>query len=102
MPNPRTAALAEAIVASRPDTDPAAMRAARIALVDFLACALAGSTDPSLTTLRGVFGDAPGRALVIGSAQPADPFLAALSTAMPATCSITTTCMPACAATPRR
>ncbi|MGU3402403.1 MmgE/PrpD family protein [Methylobacterium brachiatum] len=78
MPNPRTAALAEAIVASRPEADPAAMGAARIALVDFLACALAGSTDPSLTTLRSVFGDAPGRALVIGSAQPADPFLAAL------------------------
>ncbi|MCJ2059026.1 MmgE/PrpD family protein [Methylobacterium sp. J-048] len=78
MSNPRTAALAEAIVASRPDTDPAAMRAARIALVDFLACALAGSTDLSLATLRGVFGDAPGRALVIGAAQPADPFLAAL------------------------
>ncbi|MCJ2142813.1 MmgE/PrpD family protein [Methylobacterium sp. E-066] len=78
MANPRTAALAEAIVASRPETDPAAMRAARIALVDFLACALAGSTDPSLATLRSVFGDAPGRALVIGAAQPADPFLAAL------------------------
>ncbi|CAM3064186.1 hypothetical protein JHFBIEKO_3038 [Methylobacterium mesophilicum] len=78
MPNPRTAALAEAIVAARPDADPAAMMAARVALVDFLACALAGSTDPSLATLRGVFGDAPGRALVIGAAQPADPFLAAL------------------------
>ncbi|MDF2599859.1 MAG: hypothetical protein K0Q54_2682 [Methylobacterium brachiatum] len=78
MPNPRTAALAEAIVASRPEADPAAMGAARIALVDFLACALAGSTDPSLAIVRGVFGDAPGRALVIGSAQPADPFLAAL------------------------
>ncbi|SFM47483.1 MmgE/PrpD family protein [Methylobacterium pseudosasicola] len=78
MPNRRTAALAEAIAASRPDKDPAAMRAARIALVDFLACALAGSTDPSLAIVRGVFGNAPGRALVIGSAQPADPFLAAL------------------------
>jgi len=78
MANSRTAALADAIVASRPDTDPAAMTAARVALVDFLACALAGSTDPSIAILRTTFGDTPGPAVVIGSDRSADPFLAAL------------------------
>lgn len=73
----RTAALAEAIAAGRPDG--AAMGAARLALLDFLACALAGSADPSVGLLRRTLGaGASGRAAVIGSAEPADPFLAAL------------------------
>ncbi|WP_267426095.1 MmgE/PrpD family protein [Methylobacterium sp. GC_Met_2] len=78
MPDSRTAALAEAIVAARPDADAAAMAAARRALVDFLACALAGSRDRTVATVRTAMGDTPGRSPVIGSGRPAEPLLAAL------------------------
>ncbi|SDA30844.1 2-methylcitrate dehydratase PrpD [Methylobacterium sp. UNC378MF] len=78
MPDSLTAALAESIVASRPDAEAAAMAAARLACVDFFACALAGSRDPSVAILRAALGDTQGRSPVIGSARPADPQLAAL------------------------
>lgn len=78
MPHSLTADLAESIVAARPEADAAAMAAARVALVDFLACALAGSRDRTVATVRTAMGDTPGRSPVIGSAQPAEPLLAAL------------------------
>jgi 2-methylcitrate dehydratase PrpD len=78
MPASLTAALAEAIVAARPEADAAATAAARLALVDFLACALAGSRDRTVATVRTAMGDTPGRSPVIGSARPAEPQLAAL------------------------
>jgi 2-methylcitrate dehydratase PrpD len=78
MPASLTAALAEYIVAARPDMDAAAMAAARLALVDFLACAFAGSRDRTVATLRAALGDTPGLLPVIGSPRPAVPQLAAL------------------------
>ncbi|MCJ2016229.1 MmgE/PrpD family protein [Methylobacterium sp. E-065] len=78
MPDSRSTALAEAIVAARPDAEAAAMAAARLALVDFLACALAGSPDRTVATVRTAMGDTPGRSPVIGSGRPAEPLLAAL------------------------
>ncbi len=78
MPDSLIATLADAIVAARPDTNAAAMAAARLALVDFLACALAGSRDPTVATVRTAMGDTPGRSPVIGSTRPAEPQLAAL------------------------
>lgn len=75
-----TADLARRIVASDPLTDADAVQAARVALVDFLACAIAGATDPALAilldTLGGVGG---GDATLIGRAARADAFTAALA-----------------------
>lgn len=72
-----TAALSEAIIASDPASDADAMRAARTAIVDFLACALGGASDRSTLLLRKVLGG-EGSAPLIGQSGSADPFTAAL------------------------
>lgn len=74
-----TLAFARAIAGSRPREDAAAMAAARLAIVDFLACAIAGARDPSTRLLVETLGaGASGPAVLIGAAARTDAFLAAL------------------------
>ena len=76
---PLTHAFAEAIVTSDPTADVAAMEAARTAIIDFLACAIAGAGDSSTGILaKAVGADLPGKAILIGSARTTDPLVAAV------------------------
>ncbi|MFE1599832.1 MmgE/PrpD family protein [Methylobacterium sp. ID0610] len=73
-----TRGLAEAVAASDPAADAAAMTAARLAIVDFLACALGGADDRSTRLLIETLGAGAGPAVLIGRAERTDPFTAAL------------------------
>lgn len=76
---PRTQAFAEAIVASDPTTNGPAMTAARTAIFDFLACAIAGAGDATTKILAQAVGaDQPGEAILIGTARRTDPLAAAI------------------------
>ncbi|MBY5412690.1 MmgE/PrpD family protein [Rhizobium leguminosarum] len=76
---PLTRAFAEAIVASDPKTDAAAMEAARTAIVDFLACTIAGATDRTTAVLADAVGaNLPGEAILIGAKRRTDPLVAAV------------------------
>ncbi len=74
-----TTAFATAIVTSDPRTDHAAMDAARTAIIDFLACMIAGANDRTTGVLAGVIGaDLPGKAIIVGRAEQTDPLVAAV------------------------
>ncbi|CAN7650887.1 MmgE/PrpD family protein [Pararhizobium sp. LjRoot238] len=76
---PLTTAFAEAIIVSDPTKDAAAMEAARSAIVDFLACTIAGAADRTTAVLAdAVGGDVPGKAILIGSTHRTDPLVAAV------------------------
>lgn len=76
---PLTEGFARAILASDPPKDSAAMAAARTALIDFLACAIAGASDRTTGLLaRAIGAQAPGDAILIGSAARTDPLAAAV------------------------
>ncbi|EGE55247.1 UNVERIFIED_ORG: 2-methylcitrate dehydratase PrpD [Rhizobium esperanzae] len=76
---PLTSAFAEAIIASDPLKDVAAMDAARLSTIDFLACAIAGARDRTTGLLSDAVGaDLPGTAILIGSARRTDPLAAAV------------------------
>jgi 2-methylcitrate dehydratase PrpD len=67
------------IVHSDPTSDTAAMEAARTAIIDFLACTLAGAGDRK----GGILADAvgahlPGQAILIGLSRRTDPLAAAV------------------------
>lgn len=77
--SPLTSAFAKAIVTSDPTGDAAAMGAARTAIIDFLACALAGARDRTTGVLATALGaDLPGKAILIGSSRQTDPLDAAI------------------------
>jgi 2-methylcitrate dehydratase PrpD len=76
---PLTYAFAEAIINSDPASDATATTAARRAIVDFLACALAGSGDRTTGVLADAVGaHLPGEAILIGSLRKTDPLIAAV------------------------
>ncbi|WP_189490010.1 MmgE/PrpD family protein [Limoniibacter endophyticus] len=73
-----TQTLSEAIASADPLHDASAMKAGREAIVDYLACAIAGAADRSTLVVRDALGSAPGDAILIGSAEKRDAFSAAL------------------------
>ena len=76
---PLTHAFAEAIINSDPARDPAAILAARTAIVDFLACTLAGAGDRTTGLLAEAIGAAlPGNAILVGTTRKTDPLVAAV------------------------
>jgi 2-methylcitrate dehydratase PrpD len=77
--HPLTTAFAEAIVAADPTTSGPAMTAARTALVDFFACAIAGAADRTTGLVAQAVGAGQkGDAILIGSARRTDPLAAAI------------------------
>ncbi|MBX5083627.1 MmgE/PrpD family protein [Rhizobium lentis] len=75
---PLTSEFAQAIISSNPGEDRAATDAARTAIIDFLACAIAGARDRTTGILAdAVGGNLPGGAILIGSARRTDPLVAA-------------------------
>jgi 2-methylcitrate dehydratase PrpD len=76
---PLTTAFADAIVNSDPSRDTAAMEAARTAIIDFLACTIAGAGDRTTGVLADAMGvHLPGDAILIGRAGRTDPLVAAV------------------------
>jgi 2-methylcitrate dehydratase PrpD len=76
---PLTTAFAGAIVKSDPTRDVAAMDAARTAIIDFLACTIAGASDRTTGVLaKSVGGDLPGEAILVGSDRKTDALVAAV------------------------
>ncbi|MBY5460628.1 MmgE/PrpD family protein [Rhizobium leguminosarum] len=76
---PLTHAFAEAIVVSDPTTDAAAMEAARTAIVDFLACTIAGAAGRTTAVLADAVGaNLPGEAILVGAKRRTDPLVAAI------------------------
>jgi hypothetical protein len=77
---PLTTFFAEAIVTSEPSTNATAMTAARTAIIDFLACAIAGAADRTTAVLADVVGaDLPGaRRFLSGRRRKTDPLVAAV------------------------
>jgi 2-methylcitrate dehydratase PrpD len=76
---PVTRAFAEAILASDPTCEPAAIAAARTAIIDFLACTIAGAGDRTMGTLADAVGaNLPGGAILVGRAGKTDPLVAAV------------------------
>ncbi|WP_145632686.1 MmgE/PrpD family protein [Neorhizobium alkalisoli] len=76
---PLTTAFAEAIVHSDPTRDPAAIETARTAIIDFLACAIAGASDRTTGILgRAIGASLPGEAILIGKGRSTDPLTAAV------------------------
>lgn len=75
---PLTAAFAGAIAASDPSDDEIAMQTARVAIIDFLACAIAGATDRTTDILIDTLGLLPGQSVLIGRGHKTDPYNAAL------------------------
>jgi 2-methylcitrate dehydratase PrpD len=74
-----TTAFASAIVTSDPRKDHPAMDAARTAIIDFLACMIAGANDRTTGVLASVIGaDLPGKAILVGQARQTDPLVAAV------------------------
>lgn len=76
---PLTTAFAGAIVNSDPTSDAAAMDAARTAIIDFLACTIAGASDRTTSVLaKSVGADLPGDAILVGSDRKTDALVAAV------------------------
>jgi 2-methylcitrate dehydratase PrpD len=76
---PLTSAFAQAIISSDPSKDPVALDAARKAIIDFLACAIAGAGDRTTGILADTVGaNLPGDAILLGSSRRTDPLVAAL------------------------
>lgn len=76
---PLTTAFAGAIVNSDPTRDVAAMDAARTAIIDFLACTIAGASDRATGVLaKAVGADLPGDAILVGSDRKTDALVAAV------------------------
>lgn len=76
---PLTSAFSRAIVQSEPDRDNAAMAAARTAIIDFLACAIAGVGERTTGIVATAVGrSVGGDAILIGSARRTDPLVAAV------------------------
>ncbi|MBZ9605481.1 MmgE/PrpD family protein [Phyllobacterium chamaecytisi] len=76
---PLTYAFAEAIVTSDPTRDIPAMNAARTAIIDFLACAIAGAGDRATGILAQAVGvEQPGEAILIGTSRRTDLLVAAV------------------------
>lgn len=75
---PLTTAFAEAIISSEPLRDEAAVKAARTAIVDWLACALGGASDRTTRILLEQLPGGAGNAVVIGQGRRADALTAAL------------------------
>ncbi|RUM05642.1 MmgE/PrpD family protein [Rhizobium chutanense] len=76
---PLTSAFAQAIISSDPLEDPAAVDAARAAIIDFLACAIAGARDRTTGILADAIGaHLPGEAILLGSTRRTDPLIAAV------------------------
>jgi 2-methylcitrate dehydratase PrpD len=74
-----TTAFATAIVTSDPSKDHPAMDAARTAIIDFLACMIAGANDRTTGVLAVVIGaDLPGKAIIVGRTTQTDPLVAAV------------------------
>ncbi|NTF10323.1 MmgE/PrpD family protein [Agrobacterium rubi] len=74
-----TTAFAEAILSSQPLEDEAAVRAARTAIIDWLACALGGAHDrTTLILLKQLSKGTSGNAIVIGQSTKTDSLTAAL------------------------
>lgn len=71
-----THGLAAAIAGSTPSEE--AIAAARLAILDLLACALGGADDRSTGILVETLGTGPGPSVLIGRSGRADPFTAAL------------------------
>ncbi|PWC89318.1 protein involved in propionate catabolism [Azospirillum sp. TSH100] len=74
-----TAQLADRIAASDPLASADAVAASLTGLLDFLACAIAGSEDPALAILLDTLPPAPGDAVLIGHGRRTDGFTAALA-----------------------
>ncbi|RWX81141.1 MmgE/PrpD family protein [Neorhizobium lilium] len=78
-PAPLTQALAQVIISSDPTADAAAMAAARTAIIDFLACTIAGAGDRTTGILaKAVGADLPGNAILVGTSRRTDPLVAAV------------------------
>lgn len=76
---PLTTAFAGAIVNSDPTRDADAMQAARTAIIDFLACTIAGASDRTTGVLaKAVGADLPGGAILVGSDKKTDALVAAV------------------------
>ncbi len=76
---PLTTAFADAIINSDPTRDAAAMEAARTAIIDFLACTIAGAADRTTGVLaKAVGADLPGDAILVGSDGKTDVLVAAV------------------------
>ncbi|MEX2694748.1 MmgE/PrpD family protein [Rhizobium mongolense] len=76
---PLTHAFAQAIITSDPTKDAAAMGAARTAIIDFLACTIAGAGDRTTDLLADAVGATlPGDAILVGSTRRTDPLVAAV------------------------
>ncbi|TWB53082.1 2-methylcitrate dehydratase PrpD [Rhizobium sp. ERR 922] len=79
MTAPLTTAFAEAIVHSAPGRDPAAIGAARTAIIDFLACAIAGAGDRTTSLLAQAVGAGlAGSAILVGTSRRTDPLVASV------------------------
>ena len=77
--SPLTTAFASAIVGSDPRRDTGAMDAARTAIIDFLACTIAGAADRTTGVLANAVGAGlPGDAILVGSNRKTDPLVAAI------------------------
>ncbi|OWV97286.1 protein involved in propionate catabolism [Rhizobium sp. R72] len=78
-PAPLTHGFAQAIITSDPKKDIAAMDAGRTAIIDFLACTIAGSRDRMTDLLAEAVGaKLPGEAILVGGARRTDPLVAAV------------------------
>ncbi|MBD8553924.1 MmgE/PrpD family protein [Rhizobium sp. CFBP 8762] len=76
---PLTTAFATAIAHSDPRSDAVAMDAARTAIIDFFACAIAGAADRTTSILAEAVGaNLPGEAILVGSNRKTDPLVAAV------------------------
>ena len=77
---PLTTAFAEAIVHSAPGRDPAAIEAARTAVIDFFACAIAGAGNRTAGLLAQAVGaELAGNAIIIGTSRRTDPLVASVA-----------------------
>lgn len=76
---PLTTALANAITTSDPRDNASAMEAARTAIIDFLACTIAGAKDRTTAVLLDALGgNLPGDAILIGQSHKTDPLTASI------------------------
>jgi 2-methylcitrate dehydratase PrpD len=74
-----TAQFAEAILSTEPLADSDAVTAARTAIIDYLACAIAGASDRTTTILSTALGGGTsGKAVLIGKSGGSDPLTAAV------------------------
>jgi len=75
---PLTTAFSEAIVASEPLKDDAAVQAACTAIVDWLACAFGGAQDRTTLILLEQLSPGDGNAVLVGQSRRTDALTAAL------------------------